>query len=301
MENIVNRFVKNGIHYSDRATLIFILFRMHLEHDDKVNLGNSSSIMEAIYNERRTYTHNSLFGDFDKMLKNLSSEFKKAKKEIIDIKLPWIKDNKRACCWLWLYIARESEGKNNNLMEYYITLNLPDFCTNHDERYNAIIDFFCISYCLHKDTMKIIDDVKKEWMNIQFPTLSLTWLSEENKSQTDWAANYLSTKDKRFNALRMLVGPDENYLSVCAYFDAWERKNIGSPSDKKLLLSEINRAWNQKKSRLQRENMKSLNVVINEDTKKYLKIMANDKNENINKYIESLITAAWENYIHKPR
>ncbi|ELY4780944.1 hypothetical protein FZI24_17935 [Cronobacter sakazakii] len=301
MENIVIRFLQNGIRYSDRAALIFIFLRMQLKHGDKVNIRNSSSIMEAIYNERRNYNYKPLFGDFDEMLKGLSSEFKRIKKEIVDIHLPWIKDNERACCWLWLYISREGMNEVDSQINNYIMLGFTDSCTNHKERYNAIIDFFCISHEIYNGATKIIDNVKKEWMNIQFPTLSLTWLNEKNSLQTDWAVNYLSAKDKRFNALRMLVGPDDNYLSVCAYFDTWERNNIGSPSDKKLLLSEINRAWNQKKSRLQRENKKSLNVVIDAETKEHLKIMADEKNENINKYIESLIIAAWDNRVHKLR
>lgn len=257
---------------------------------------------------------------------NLCKEIETAiEKEILPLhEFGWIINDERAAFWLCAYLEYSTYSqmitntdftnfskwlleKSQQYHNEYTYLGFHKIPYNHKDRIERIIRFFDIlndiSYI--QDIVfcplpkkQIITNFKNKWGQIYQNPVPVKWLPDQEDA-ISWAWDFIK---KYFdNYTLMVFGPNATYnfvqnttplnhaeklLAVRATFDLWE----GDDSSKKLLLLNLNKAWNQKKLRETRVDKKALNTYLKTKTKMQLDELAEHYDMRISDTLERLIT-----------
>ncbi|NIY91536.1 hypothetical protein [Vibrio diazotrophicus] len=247
--------------------------------------GMASQIYKHIENQR-----------FDSKTKKsfINNLIKEAKQRLIPLEeLEWIRTNPRACYLAYgriFIFPDESLAGNNNLSSY--CLNQVSRPSNTEERYKNLVIFF--DKCTTAINRRLlISNLKSEWERVFNERIPFSWLSKSHKEQCDWAWDYIS---------KYYYGPpinyfsvtslQEQYLAIYAAYDLWNAPY----AEKKLFLQNFTKAWQQKKHRDSRKGKKVCNLVLSEEVKSKLDIMAEKKNMKLNKFVEMLIENEFSKY-----
>lgn len=160
----------------------------------------------------------------------------------------WLKNNEKACFWLWRIFKYSNIRELNRKFDYkfpyipdgsyYIFMGSPgercyekavvhnplpffDFAADHQERLRQIIACFDASNDYHgpysgmsfsKQKSLFLESVKKAWKDIQYDD-NLKWLDPENCIQIEWAIDYLAKlSSPLFNHLRYSLNRESLYV-----------------------------------------------------------------------------------------
>lgn len=196
----------------------------------------------------------------------------------------------------------------------YNSLGFHDVPDSHNGRVERIIRFFdalpLFSYDKDKTNMtanllmkdQMLFNFKDKWKSIYQKPIPVKWLPNQEEA-VSWAWDFLKKHvndcaipgqfecdiphvTRSFVQNTKPLNHAERLLSVRAAFDLWE----GNDDRKKLLLININKAWNQKKLRETRVNKKALNTYLKTKTKMQLDELAEHYDMRISDTLEKLIT-----------
>ncbi|HIE0659593.1 TPA: hypothetical protein ACXJEZ_002094 [Providencia rettgeri] len=249
----------------------------------------------------------------------ISSLNKLNKINIIDIDLfNWFKDDPITTSFVWGYICNNLEiilsikygmlTHQNTSTSTYEKLNLNKNPASHEERIKIIISYFDYGFIDENGGMKesILKDIQKKWYHASNDVREFKWLSNDNYESINWAFDYLlkyntSETNKIDNDFNLLKGAStlplklfkpinikEKLIAIYSALQLWDCHH----SEKKMLLSNMNKAWQQKMLRKERENQKSINCYVNSDVKIKLDELVTYKNSRINKVLSDIITEA---------
>lgn len=265
--------------------------------------------------------------DKDNLCKEIETAIEK---EILPLdEFDWIKNDERAAFWICAYLLHTpiisnqmitgsdniyypsmSPGKLQQYHNEYIYLGFHDIPDTHNKRFERIIRFFDhLSDIFHTPDKnyitlcpllkkQIIINFKNKWRLIYQKPLPVKWLPDQ-ENVVSWAWDFI--KKYFSNHPLTMWGPNATYnfvqnttplnhaeklLAVRATFDLWE----GDDDSKKLLLMNLNKAWNQKKLRETRVDKKALNTYLKIKTKIQLDELAEHYDMRISDILEKLIS-----------
>jgi hypothetical protein len=223
--------------------------------------------------------------------------------------LSWIKENERACFWVWITISRSyffaspSHPYHYNLeqnppakpINFYKNLPLQSITSNSDDRFENIIQFFDSVPQPKIWRKRLLKYLKEFWAIIYNERKPFPWLNPNDSEQCEWAWNFISNTNNTYSTPNidgiLPINQKEKYLAVYAAYDCWN-----APSDSKKLFSHnFNKAWHQKKHRDSRQGKKVCNFVLHEDVKRKLDQMADERRISRNRLVEMLIDNEYSN------
>ena len=303
---------------NNRRSLIFYSKILHEKWGFSLK-ENQYSDLKSLRDEINSFIEKPKYPSISKC--ELISKLNKLNKlNIIDIDLfNWFKDDPITTSFVWGYIINNLEItlsiKHNllkvpNTLSIYEKLNLNKNPASHEERINIII--FCFDYGFIDEAggikESILNEIKKKWYHANNDVRKFKWLSNDNHESINWAFDYLlkyntskaNEIDNDFDLLRnpgiltlRLFKPiniKEKFIAIYSALQLWECHH----SEKKMFLFNMNKAWQQKMLRKERENQKSINCYVNSDVKIKLDELVDYKNSRINKVLSDIIIEAHE-------
>ncbi|EHQ1051619.1 hypothetical protein KQL11_004817 [Salmonella enterica] len=213
-------------------------------------------------------------------------------KSLID-DIQFIRDNEITTMFAWLYIQqchvreRRTIGKVQRI-PLYNDMRLPSQSESHHERYEDICDYFYSGYLSKKEKISIIDSIQNTHSKIRGKIIPLHWLDERNDEQCKWACDYILQKYKP-ECIYVDI-PDnthERYLLTHGLFSLMVA--IEHESEWRLFLTDINRAWSQKKHRASKKEQSPLNTYLDKKTKDKLKVLCVKEGVSIQTMLSHLI------------
>lgn len=250
--------------------------------------------------------------------KNREEFIKNMQRACVDEIIPlstfdWIKDNARACYWIW-YQVRAATVSQLSAYQYsankikvpsyvqdsqvnaslppmlslYLQFNLTTLPASHQERFDAIMDFFDLWSASDVEKNKYLFDMKLQWSAIFNEHDPFYWLSEVDNGQCLWAWEYASPKIHSYYIKPL--SPKDYYHATYALFDTW----VIHPDTKKIFLMKMSKAWGQKKYRDGLLHKVPLNTYLDTEVKMKLDALAEGEGKKINEMITTLINEAFE-------
>ena len=238
----------------------------------------------------------------------------------------WVEKDKAACSFLWcFFICNQNNILRNQLpvtkydkekskIDSYINelsyndwiniLKINESGSNHEERLLSIKFYLDVAF-LPIDKHKLISDAKRYWKMSCDEVKSLKWLSSDNNT-LEWAWDYLKkyVREQRnlhqsspdFDSLSINIfnpnNEEEFSLAIYAALRVWQPRFRG---EKRLLLQDMSKAWQQRKFRAERENKKSLNCYLDVSVKNHLDELAKAYNKTIVDMVTYLIESEYRN------
>lgn len=220
----------------------------------------------------------------------------------------WIKDNDRACNYVWgrilnlntdsinntkpskleYLIGLPINKSNNNTKTTYDELNLNKHPSNTNERFEIIINFFDFIDLPITNKQNLLNQIKESWKPI-LDNNKLKWLDSKNEGLCDWAWKYIKEYSDFCEYLHPICDNDK-YLCFYAAFDLWS----AGEDTKKLFKINITKAYSQRKFRTSIEHKKALNTFIDKESKTKLENLCKVNNMKINQMIEYLIESEFK-------
>ncbi|HCB1597116.1 TPA: hypothetical protein MYP09_003393 [Citrobacter farmeri] len=234
-------------------------------------------------NEDYTSTNNFIM----KMIDYFNDE-----KSLID-DIQFIRDDEIKTMFSWLYIQqchvreRITIGKIQKI-PLYKDMHLPSQSENNHERYEYICDYFYSGLLSKKRKKSIIDSIYNTCYKISGEIRPLHWLDKKDDDQCQWACDYILQKYKP--ECIYVDSPDnthERYLLTQGLFSLMVA--TGHESEWRLFLTDINRAWSQKKHRISKKEQSPLNTYLDKKTKDKLKVLCVKEGVSIQTMLSHLI------------
>ncbi|WHP32158.1 hypothetical protein QMG90_04230 [Trabulsiella odontotermitis] len=230
-----------------------------------------------------------------RFIKKMLDDFDDDKLLIDDIE--FIRDNKITCMFTWLYI-RQCETREQYFLNevkkrpIYKDMNLPTQSKNHGERCDDILDYFRHGYLSGKTKLSIIDIIQDAYNKTINEIKPLYWLDEKNDEQCEWACDYILQRYKP-DSIDIDKPTDTQERYLLAYGLLFLMIEIESESEWKLFLTNINRAWSQKKHRGNKKEQLPLNTYLDKKTKEKLKVLCVNKGVSIQTMLSHLINTEY--------
>ncbi|MBS6739148.1 MAG: hypothetical protein KH310_13820 [Enterobacteriaceae bacterium] len=228
----------------------------------------------------------------EKMLDHFNDEI-----SIID-DIKFIQDDEITGMFAWLYI-QQCKIRERAIMggmeeiPLYKDLHLSSQSLNHHDRHDNICDYFYSGYLSKKSKDSIIDSIWGTCYKVRNEIKPLHWLNEKNDEQCKWACDYILQKyEPKFIDVDRPDNTHECYLLTLGLFFlmvATEHK-----SEWKLFLTDINRAWSQKKHRASKKEQSPLNTYLDKKTKDKLKVLCIKEGVSIQTMLSHLITSEYD-------
>jgi hypothetical protein len=269
--------------------------------------------LEAIIHEKikcRTFKYNERY----KLINHIKVEFEKTQLSTEDFSL-LNTDNQRLFNWIWCLLKNYTpsiiDSENSPPIFYdilkkispselkrthpYSSLNNESFKTNPhscSKRVSDIKDSFKNSEVDKEGQLEIIKLIATLWGEMFKFEDFVKWFNTSDETQVDWSWQYINASKYRQNF--QYWNPhekDETAAAVIAVIDIGMFENQDRTE---LLLSNMRRAWSQKKFRDKNEGKKAYSISMTKETKEKLDSLVEVKGLKINETIEQLIRSAFE-------
>ena len=193
----------------------------------------------------------------------------------------WIRNgSQRQLIWAQLELEREIRGFH------------PFSTVPSEERSDALLlmlDIWPESLTTKKD---LIFQIKESWANHRLKDKQLSWFDPKNQKQLAWAMDYLKQHRMALpGSVPEPATPKEEYDYVVAALD---KTTLLHPSDHKLFLAAIRKAWSQYKYRHSGKAKKPLYLFIEEEAKEKLDQIAERQKRSRHDIVEDWILQAFE-------
>lgn len=156
--------------------------------------------------------------------------------------------------------------------------------TSTKERLRAIINFFDHYFIDIQKRSEFLGYLKSYSHDLLSETKSVSWILADNRSQIDWAWNYLLS-EKMISDILKPINDIERYNTIVVTLDFW---NV-HPAEKELFVLRMKKAWSQKKHRDGLVGKKPYNITMSNDIQGMLEKLAEHNDSKINKTLEKLI------------
>lgn len=238
--------------------------------------------------------HQSESEKISKFIERMYFDFSKDKLNLSDI--DFIKNNEITCMFAWLYIRQchvDERKTINRIIEtpLYRHVHFPVESQNHCERYQIICDYFDYGYLTKSNKNYIIDSLWSTCEKIKDNIKPMHWLDRKDDKQCEWACDYIMQRYKP--ECIKIIKPDETselYLLVLGLFYLMVA-TVGY-AEWKLFLNDINRAWSQRKHRINKKEQSPLNTYLDKKTKEKLKALCIKEGMSIQNMLSHLIVNA---------
>ena len=251
---------------------------------------------------------NNFFASLDKATKNkekmVQSLIAEANQSLIPFdEFSWVKDDERACYFLWASIYLYSYAAYPALawdaptlefqpkyIHFYSQLNLKTNPSSSIERFNEVVKYFDQVEQPRVWRLDLIAHLKGVWGQIFSSRKPFPWLEKDNDEQCRWAWEYMRKSNIYISSKPMThqfspTSTAEIYLAIYAIYDTW-RIDYGT---RRLFKSDFNKAWQQKKLRDGRQGKKACSLVLHEDVKLKLDELAKTRKVTLSQLVEQLI------------
>tara|TARA_B100001059_G_scaffold236828_1_gene291164 strand:+ start:286 stop:1278 length:993 start_codon:yes stop_codon:yes gene_type:complete len=213
--------------------------------------------------------------------------------KIDDNDISWIDttyDRVVNACWFKVRLHEELKYENNQSptrkIIYPIT-PIEQTPVSTKSRRKTIKDFFHFWEESAVEKIRFINYLKDFSNSLSREDNLSKWLSVDNFTQHEWAANYLiEQRDFPYSALIQSINPAQLYSNIIASVDCWAMQ----PDQKTLFLIRIKKAWATQKHRLSRQDKKSYNFVMSKSVSKKLDKLAISNELSKSELVEKLIT-----------
>ncbi|MDR0805368.1 MAG: hypothetical protein LBN41_01280 [Enterobacteriaceae bacterium] len=257
-----------------------------------------------------------------KFIKEMKSECDNSLVKLESFK--WLIDNERAAYWFW-FLFIEPKQIVVNIPSSSSPLTIPYIFTpprsirylsvdsSHQTRINAIINYFeqwsvdniidsklfaqGISTAIIKT--QIINQLKIRWSDIFTQKDPFGFIKIRNDESLSWAWQYM--KKYKYNLFNFMdIAPvskkDYELALYCAWDTAYDQDGgIG----KRYFLSELKKAWGQKKFRDNSKGTRVVNTRIPEHVKRKLDFLVDERKTSIADMISQLIEQEYNNHSKK--
>ncbi|WP_275075439.1 hypothetical protein [Providencia rettgeri] len=227
----------------------------------------------------------------------------------------WFFNDENACAFFWgvlrnhhlnMYIGDVdkmnsgfylSKFNGNERKDWFELLSIEDIQSSHLDRFYAITHFLDCSIFFEHTKKMLMDEVKKKWHEESQKVKEMSWLSDGGRDAAIWTWEYLKKYDDKERAERSyggintleLFNPNgkgELPLVIYAALRSWSFRHR---SERRMLLSDMKKAWGQRAYRKGRSHIKILNCELDIDVKNHLDELAQTYNKTIVDMVTELI------------
>lgn len=219
----------------------------------------------------------------------------------------WLKENQRACNWVWLVLKTANNDSINlrtqphdgynyppisptSAFLYDIIVNTPP-PSSTPSRFKTIVEFFDGWDATLKIKYNLIGNLKTSWNLTSAFSIDFKWLKKEDAEQCEWTWNYIK-KNIPFYSVLHPISHKEIYHFIYAYLDLWE----AHPDTKKIFALKIKKAWDQKVFRKKQFNKLPLNTYLEEETKIMLDSLAEQRGQKLHETLDWIIKKEFNNF-----
>ncbi|MCL0017534.1 hypothetical protein MKT11_000390 [Providencia rettgeri] len=229
--------------------------------------------------------------------------------------LSWFFNDENACAFFWGILRNRDINKyirdidkmnsgfylskfnGNGRKDWFELLSIEDIQSSHLDRFYAITHFLDCSIFFEHTKKMLMDEVKKKWHEESQKVKEMSWLSDGGRDAAIWAWEYLKKYDDKeraersyggINTLKLFnpSGKGELPLVIYAALRSWSFRHR---SERRMLLSDMKKAWGQRAYRKGRSNIKILNCELDIDVKNHLDELAQTYNKTIVDMVTELI------------
>ncbi|MDH2377386.1 hypothetical protein [Providencia rettgeri] len=227
----------------------------------------------------------------------------------------WFINDENACAFFWgilrsrditkyirdinemdsgFYLSKFNGNEHKNWFEL---LSIEDIQSSHLDRFYAITHFLDCSIFFDHTKKMLMDKVKEKWHEESQKVKEMTWLSNGGRDAAIWVWEYLKKYDDKerreysyggINTLELFnpSGKGELPLVIYAALRSWSFRHR---SERRMLLSDMKKAWGQRAYRKGRSHIKILNCELDIDVKNHLDELAQTYNKTIVDMVTELI------------
>ncbi len=220
----------------------------------------------------------------------------------------WLERDKEACSFFWgvlkldlikKYSSYEGLGFpliNNDIIKYD-----PN---NHKERLSNSIEYFDSVFIENPELNKIelMEKIKETWRVCSKDVKPFKWMNANSSECIQWCWSYLEAYDydehqatpfaKGINSLKYFrpTNNEEKFLAIYSVLKLWKCHH----SEKKMLISNMSKAWRQRKLREERVGQKAINCYIDTEVKNRLDKLARQRRCQLSGFLTELINEEYE-------
>lgn len=244
----------------------------------------------------------------DELVRQLNSNMNK---NIISIdELSWVFKSFEITSFIWGYIVLRKDEHDKSVLNMD-SRNIPNnvykkmggdlYPTSHSSRVSLLVYYFDNQWILSKgiNSYELIERLIIKWNNLSKNISKLKWLSIEDSNSINWAFEYL----KKYHEVEACNGGGINSFPIFNPVNLHE-KNLAiysilrlwscHHSEKTHLISNMNKAWQQRKLRHERTTKKAINCYVDIEVKKKLDELVKDSGSQMNYVLADLINRAYD-------
>lgn len=242
----------------------------------------------------------------DELIKNMNRDMHE---NIISTnEFSWVFKSFELTSFMWGAVVLEKNEDDRSVLKMnpmnidfnaYIKMKLPLYTHHHEQRVQILIEYFDKQWFFSNkiSSMKLIDNLTMAWKIESKSVKEFKWLSIENKGSIDWALDYLKKyhDSERYNgsginslSIFNSVNLNEKIIDIYSILRLWRCHH----SEKTLLISNMNKAWQQRKLRHERTTKKAINCYVDIEVKKKLDELVKDSGFQMNYVLADLINRA---------
>lgn len=220
----------------------------------------------------------------------------------------WIEADKESCCFFWGLIKSNMIIDFANYKRMTFTTIDDDILKynpcNHKERFLRIVEYF--DSLLTEDNSynkkELMEYIKRQWLLSCKDVKPLNWLDVNSSKCVLWCWNYLEGYDRDEREASSLVNGinslsyfnptnnEERFLAIYSVLKLWKCHH----SEKKMLISNMSKAWHQRKLREERVGQKAINCYLDAEVKERLDKLARQRRCQLSEFLTELINEEYE-------
>lgn len=220
----------------------------------------------------------------------------------------WLEKDKEACSFFWGVLKLNLISKYSSFEKLGFPLINSDIIkydsNNHKERLSNSIEYFDSIFIKKSELNKreLMEQIKETWRVCSKDVKPFKWMNANSSECIQWCWSYLERYDrderqaglfaKGINSLQYFrpTNNEEKYLSIYSVLKLWDCHH----SEKKMLISNMSKAWRQRKLREERIGQKAINCYIDTEVKARLDKLARQRRCQLSEFLTELINEEYE-------
>ncbi|WP_318466889.1 hypothetical protein [Photobacterium leiognathi] len=200
------------------------------------------------------------------------------------------KNNQRLINWIYCFLKKRRHNFNfekEKTLEFRISFNSNNENNLYIIRFNEIVNYIKELNQLKYNKIILIEKLISEYNEIYKNDSIESWIEKNNKDKIiPWAFNYIKNEldqdieNELFNVLCL----SDKHAVILSFFDSYDDLTY-----KKYHISNMKKAWNQKKLREKNKDRKAYSFVMDKDIHKKLDFLSDLCGKTKNEVVQELI------------
>ncbi|WP_318401832.1 hypothetical protein [Photobacterium leiognathi] len=209
------------------------------------------------------------------------------------------KKNRRLINWIYCFLKKQERPFKYDEEKLSLRINFKHTEENsiYNLRFNDIVNFIKEENLLRKHKIKFIKKLISKYSKIYKDDSVELWINKNHKDKIiPWAFNYIKKEideDIEYNLFNISSLPDKHDL-ILSFFDSCEDVIY-----KKYHISNMKKAWNQKKLREKNKDRKAYSFVMDKDIHKKLDFLSDLYGKTKNEIIQEIINEKYYSLVNK--